>query len=545
MALKYYRYSIDFALALLSSLLLVVSFPKFDLGFLAWIGLLPILIATNGKGLKYTFILWFVCGLFFFGGIFYWTFAIPKYTVLHHSLLGLYLPPYFAFFGLAFGIISKRWGVRPALFAVPFIWVSLEYVRSNLSFVALPWALLAHSQYQYPVIIQIASVTGTYGLSFLIVLVNAAITQIIMGRIALWRGSTGSTNAPRWTRGRLSLPVATAVLLVVVLGYGQIALSGSTERRIIKASVLQGNISQERKVNSRRNAPYIMDRYAQLTRRAALDEPDLIIWPEAATPGFILKDVTLHQRMISIVREMNIYLLVGSSEYAKFTKTLPKDKKARSGNTALFFSPEGKILGQYLKIHLVPFGEYIPLEGIIDWPHFIVSKEGKIYDTPGQEHTLFNLKEAKFGVVICWEHVFADLFRTFVKNGADFMLNITNEGWFGDTAAPYQMLAISVFRAVENRRAIARAANTGISCFIDPHGRITGRVQDNQKKDTFVEGYLTGEIPISDHKTFYTKHGEVFAYICVAIALLMMAISFTKNRVGENESKNHRALLPR
>lgn len=530
MAFKYSRYLIDFALALFSSLLLVASFPKVDLGFLAWIGLLPILIASNGKSLKYSFILWFVCGLFFFGGVFYWTFAIPKYTVLHHSLLGLYLPPYFAFFGLAIGFISKRWGVTPALFAGPFIWVSLEYVRSNLSFMALPWALLAHSQYQYPATIQISSVAGAYGVSFLIVLVNTAVAQMIIGPSPLWRGLAGLKKVAPWTRGSFFLPIATAVLFILALGYGEKTLSGPTERRIIKASVLQGNISQERKANPRRHAPYIMERYADLTRRATLDGPDLIVWPEAATPGFILKDISLHQKMVSTVRESNTYLLVGSSEYAKFTTTLPKEKTMKSGNTALFFSPEGKILGQYLKIHLVPFGEYIPLEGIIDWPHFIVPSEKKLHEAPGEEYTLFNLKKAKFGVVICWEHVFPDLFRTFVQNGADFMLNITNEGWFGDTAAPHQMLAISVFRAVENRRAIARAANTGISCFIDPHGRITGRVQDNQKKDTFIAGYLTGEIPISDYKTFYTKHGEVFVYICIAIALLMMAISLVRGK---------------
>ena len=147
-------------------------------------------------------------------------------------------------------------------------------------------------------------------------------------------------------------------------------------------------------------------------------------------------------------------------------------------------------------------------------------------------------------MVICWEHVFADLFRTFVKNGADFMLNITNEGWFGDTAALYQMLAISVFGEWKIVAPLRVLLNTGVSCFIDPHGRITGRVQDNQKKDTFVEGYLTGEIPISNHKTFYTKHGEVFVYFCIAIALLTVALSLarSRSRAGENESQNRRAL---
>ena len=174
----------------------------------------------------------------------------------------------------------------------------------------------------------------------------------------------------------------------------------------------------------------------------------------------------------------------------------------------------------------MPFGEYIPLEGKIEWPSFILPRGKKYYEIPGKEYTLFNLKEAKFGVVICWEHVFPDLFRTFVKNGADFMLNITNEGWFGDTAAPHQMLAISVFRAVENRCAIARAANTGISCFIDPHGRITGRVQDNQKKDTFVDGYLTQPVYLSEERTFYARRGDLFAYLCLLVSAVMIGASF-------------------
>jgi apolipoprotein N-acyltransferase len=318
------------------------------------------------------------------------------------------------------------------------------------------------------------------------------------------------------------------VLLILVLGYGQIALSGLPETRIIKASVLQGNINQEMKGNPRKHRAYIMEKYADLTRRAASDGPDLIVWPEAATPGFVLSDMDLYSRMVRIIKGVNTYLVVGSSEYPKFSR--PKREFMKSGNTALFYSPEGKILGQYLKIHLVPFWEYIPLEGIIGWPHFIVPSGKNFYEIPGQNYTLFNVKEAKFGVVICWEHVFAEQFRTFVKNGADFMLNITNEGWFGDTAAPHQMLAISVFRAVENHRSIARAANTGISCFIDPHGRITGRVQDHQKKDTFVEGYLTGEIPISRHKTFYTQHGEVFVFFCIAVALLTVVISLARGK---------------
>jgi len=149
-------------------------------------------------------------------------------------------------------------------------------------------------------------------------------------------------------------------------------------------------------------------------------------------------------------------------------------------------------------------------------------------EIPGKEFTLFTMDGIQFGVLICWEVVFPDLFRQFVKNGANVMFNITNEGWFGDTAAPHQMAAINVFRAVENRIAIVRSANTGISCFIDPYGRITGRVLDHKGKDTFVRGHLTQAVPVVSAKTFYTQHGDLFAHGCIAIAIITLLLSMLR-----------------
>jgi len=266
-----------------------------------------------------------------------------------------------------------------------------------------------------------------------------------------------------------------------------------------------------------------MQKYTDLTRKALKDQPQLIVWPEAATPGFVLKHMSLHQQITSLVKEAKTYFLIGSSEYPKFAKSSslnPKD----IGNTALFYTPKGKIVGQYLKIHLVPFGEYVPYEGIIPWPNFIVPKDKGSYGIPGKKFTLFGIDGSKFGVLICWEIVFPELFREFVKNGANFMINVTNEGWFGKTAAPYQMAAVNVFRAVENRIAVARAANTGISCFIDPYGRITGRVKNNDT-DIFVEGYLTQKIPLAYERTFYTINGDIFVYLVLSITILMIAIT--------------------
>ena len=215
----------------------------------------------------------------------------------------------------------------------------------------------------------------------------------------------------------------------------------------------------------------------------------------------------------------------GSSEFSKFSKD--PAVWGKNGNTAIFISSEGKVLGQYLKIRLLPFAEYLPYESTFDWPDFIIPKKKRNWEYPGKEYTLFNLDGAKFGAIICWENAFPDLFRQFVKNGANFMLNLTNEGWFGETAAPYQFLAMCVFRSVENRISMARAANTGISCFIDPYGRITGRVWKNNK-DIFVDGYLTGEIQLSQQRTFYNNYGNMFVYITLTISALFIALSFFK-----------------
>jgi apolipoprotein N-acyltransferase len=195
----------------------------------------------------------------------------------------------------------------------------------------------------------------------------------------------------------------------------------------------------------------------------------------------------------------------------------------------LFFSPEGKVLGQYLKIRLVPFGEYIPCEESIPWPDFIVQRGKRNFDIAGSEATLFQVDGIQFGTLICWEVLFPDLTRNVVKKGADFVINLTNEAWFGSIAFPYQMLSSCVFRAVENRVNLVRCANTGISCFIDPYGRITGRIE-NGGKDIFVSGILTQKILISPPGTFYTNHGDLLVYGCIALLMAIVVWIFLKRK---------------
>lgn len=507
--------------SLLSGVLMVLAFPVYDQWWLAWIGLVPLLIVLSGRSLKQGFFLFFACSVIYFPGIFYWMLEVPGYTLFHHMILGVYLGSYFGAFGLMFCQISKRFGTSSAMFSAPFIWVSLEYIRSNLFFMALPMALLGHSQYENLPMIQIASLTGAYGISFLLVLVNGAIACAIL---TFWRerGTNKFLKSIRLSkRGSIFIIVMAAALTGLTFGYGHLALSKSINEEKIRISVIQGNIGAAKKWD-KKYIDLIMQTYADLSNKAAKESPDLIVWPEAATPGFVLKNTGLLNQMISLIKQTKTHFLIGSCEYPKFQKSPLEQKKA--GNTALFFSPKGKVTGQYLKIRRVPFKEYVPYDGIIPWPRFIVSREAKISIIKGKEFTLFGLNGIKFASVICWETLYPELFRQFVKKGAGLIINIANEGWFGETACPYHFLAANVFRAVENRVSIARATNTGISCFIDPNGRVTGRL------NLYVKGYLTKQISLSKENPLYTTYGDIFAYASLTITFLMVALSFFKNK---------------
>jgi len=511
---------------LVSAVLLVAAFPNVDRPACVWVGLAPLLAVLASRRPAQGFILAYVCGIVFFAGVFSWSFEIPGYRLYHQVVLALVISLYFGIFGLLFSYLSGRLGIVAASLGAPFIWVGLAYARANLPILALPWPQLAHAEYQQLLVIQIAALAGAYGVSFVIVLVNATLAALV--HAALHRNGIGASTDRTIARGGLIL-LTTAALAAVAftLIYGFRVLSRPLPEKTVRLSILQGNIDQEKKGNPRKHAPFIMQRYTELTRLARRDDPDMIVWPEAATPGLVLKHVGLFGQLRALVREEGTYFLIGSSEFPKFDKALLKQR--RPANTALFISPEGKVLGQYLKIRLLPFGEYLPYADHIPWPDFIMPDASKDWEIPGGKTTLFELDGIKFGVIICWENAFPSLFRRFVKKGANFMLNITNEGWFGESAAPYQFLAMSVLRAVENRVSLARAANTGVSCFIDPHGRITGRVRKGGK-DIYVAGYLTQPVHVTEEKTVYTRYGDIFVLINMLVAFGLILLAYRKGR---------------
>ncbi|MEK7293472.1 MAG: apolipoprotein N-acyltransferase, partial [Nitrospirota bacterium] len=303
--------------------------------------------------------------------------------------------------------------------------------------------------------------------------------------------------------------------LLASLAYGQAALSNaarSDDQPSLAIGLIQPNIDQAHKWDQayRRET---LNRYATLTARAAKDA-DLIIWPEAATP-FLFEDEPLYRVEVAVLAHRHgVPLLFGSPALRRYPNGRPYLL-----NSAYLLSPDGQIVGRYDKRHLVPFGEYIPLhssllffldklvEGIGDFEAGTTSTVFTPAVRPGMPH-------AKISVVICYEVIFPDLVREFVAQGATVMATITNDAWFGDSSAPYQHFAMVVFRAVENRIAFARSANTGISGLIDPSGRIM------QATPIFTEQAISGHLPLRQTLTFYTRYGDVFAYACAIITAI-------------------------
>ncbi len=483
-------------LSILSAALLSLSFSSYNFWFLAWCGFIPLFMALENKSLRQVLYISFFCGVIFWSLTVYW---LVHVTLLGLVILILYLAVYFGFFGGIF--YSLRFiPVSIALLFLPASWILLEYLRSYL-FTGFPWALLGFSQYKNLPIIQIADIAGTGGVGFLIILVNLAFYLALRKKLKL----------------RIALVCAAILLAALIYGYfrlnpGTVSLSNE---KSLKISVIQGNIPQHLKWN-KQSADFILKRYQELTSQAAIqDKPELIIWPEASVPGLLYQDREEFYQVFSLANQLKINLLVGAVSRID----------ENYFNSALLISPAGVLSAIYHKLHLVPFGEYIPLKKTFPFLE-TVAPIGDIQ--PGREFTIFR-QPANFGVLICFEDLFPKLSREFVKRGAKFLVNITNDAWYKKTSAPYQHFAASVFRSVENRIYLARSANTGISGFIDPQGRILGVVQDSLDKEIFVQGYSSQSIDlVSGKRTVYNRYGDFFVFLCLLFNISVVIFFLVK-----------------
>lgn len=501
-----------------SGILLAAGFPGVDLSLAVWIGFVPLMLAIVDLGPGYGYLLSHLTGMVFIACVFDWILVVPGYTWLHHSLLIVYLGSYFGVLGLLCCFISRKSGPLTALFAAPFIWVALEYMRSSFIFLALPWGLLAHTQYRMPFVIQIASLTGAWGISFLIVMVNSAAAALLLS----FRKIRKAVERPA-PATLLLIPSIAFAMTAFALIYGYLRCSEPIKGNSYKLALVQGDIEQNKKWD-RKYAKSIMEIYTRLSLEAAKSEPAMIVWPEASTPRAILHDARLYRDILLLAKTTGTPLLLGSTHPQKFKRAGAKNLKF--ANSAFLVPPDssGLINQKYDKIRLFPFGEYLPYSNIIPWASINVPELTNYQ--PGRDYTVFKYEPLRFSVTICWENLFPDLVRHFVKNGAEFIVNITNEAWFGKSTAPYQFLSMGVFRAVENRVYVVRCANTGISCFIDPKGHIASRVKDDKGSDVFVRGVLTDTVIPLDYKTVYTLYGDWFVWLCVAGSLIFLFLAF-------------------
>jgi len=510
-----------------SAVLLKGSFPPYDLGFLVWFGLAPFLFALRQStplicaSLSFLFG-WMLC-IF---GPFSWFAGLPKITNAIFTIGSFTFSVYFLVFGVLYRLLSRKLGSW-LLWGAPFLWVTVEYIRANLFFLAFPFNLLGHSQYRYLPIIQIASITGVYGVSFLLVLVNQFLSQL-PDLFFHQRKIPDKVGNPTPHTIAFFQFLAVAFLLIITLVYGFRTLATQDYERTIRIALIQANVVVREKMSARDQAKHL-HAYELLTKEAVKFAPDLVVWPSTSLPAPPSFSRVVKRTIRRITSESGTHLLVGGAGGAKFGPR--QDGYLPYSNSEFLISPSGRVVGQYNKIRLVPFNEYLPLQEYVTWPQWFTNL-GESF-TAGSEMTLFEVSGARFGTLICFENMFPDLFRRFVKQGADFMVSVTNEAFCGDSPCPYQTLSSNVFRAVENQVAIARAATTGVSAFIAPTGEIVARIRDQKTgNDLFVPGFLVQPLPLSTSNTFYTVYGDVFAYVSAFFAVLLLLGPFIKTHLG-------------
>ena len=512
-------HKLNFFLAASSGFLLTLSFPRFDISWLAWFAFIPLFVALRNLSLKNGFYLGLFTGLVHYLSLVYWlahTMSAYGHLPFYVSIPVLFLLSfYLAFYIALFSMAVTRLCSSPLslLFIPPLIWVSLEYVRSFL-FTGFPWELMGYTQFNMLNIIQISDLFGVYGVSFAIVLSNAVAFLIYLCLMDKnWQGKRVQTK----------LAVGAMTALVVILGavfiYGKwrinnihklVAMSPSS-----KVTIVQGNIDQAKKWDPAFQKSSTM-KYIHLSSLSKDLQPDLVVWPETATPFYFMHDTELSKLVLAGIHEIGTDFLIGSPAF-----TL-KNNKIEYYNSAFLVDAVGNVNGRYDKTHLVPFGEYVPMK---KWLPFVSKMVEGVGDFDiGEKGQTIRWQKSSIGIQICYEIIFPALSRAMVQNHASLLVNITNDAWYGRSSAPYQHFSMSVFRAVENRRSLVRAANTGISGFIEPSGSVIETTQ------IFKDAVITQKVPILQVETLYSRFGDVFAMACLGLSVFFILLRLLKFR---------------
>lgn len=499
-------------LSVVSGCLLFSAFPPLNWFVVGWIALVPFIFALKGKSVKESFLLGFVFFAVFFSMHIFWLHrvTVPGMIVLVSVL---------SVFGGLFGIATRYvLSYSLDLLLLPFVWVILEYLRGRV-LTGFPWGSLSLSQWNNLKMIQIADLTGAWGVSFLMVMTSCALFAILSR-----------------SKKAVSYFAVCIFFLAVSYSYGTWRIDNKEffMEKGPEVRLVQGNIPQHVKWDDV-YAEEIIKKHVELSYpEKTLSSPDLVIWPETAYPYLV--DGPSLGHLSAIAKKIGAGFMTG----AVF------EQDSYHHNSALQFSSDGEFERVYHKLHLVPFGEYVPLEDKIGFLRDYIDKPMGDFKA-GEDYTIFDLRTQskhshgasgalvrevnfyKFAVLICIEDIFPYIGRTFRKKGADFLVNITNDAWFGRSAAAWQHLSSSVLRAVENRTSVVRAANTGISAFIDPMGEIHSiLIRDGEA--IFVEGAIQDRVRISRTGSFYSEYGEVFVLFCLVMILLTLAVESKKLR---------------
>ncbi len=492
----------------------------------AWFALLPLLWAIltpanteRPRASRRAFLLAYLCGFLWYCGNCYWVRdtmerygdmppMAPTLLLIGFSLvLGLY----FALFGLAVMLVRRASGSSlPALAAAPVLWAALELAAARIT--SVPWDQLGYSQVDNALVNQFAPWTGVYGISFVLVVMNALFTGALVlaarrqrlisgciGLVLLLLGSAGLLMKPP-----LAPTSATAVLIQPNLDVGSdnVWAGAEWERRMAEFT----RLAEEECKSYIAGIPQTGAPTMAMDCPSAPTHPDLVAWPESPAP-FFEPDVRFQNALISIARTTGSPLVVGSigADYSA------AEQQWRNYNSALVVGADGARIGRYDKIHLVPFGEYVPFKDLLFFARKLTGRVSEF--TRGNEREVFRLNGHRFGVFICYEAVFADEVRQFTRLGAQVLVNVSDDGWYGDTSAPWQHLNMARMRALENRRWLLRDTNNGVTAAIDPYGRVRQSIPRHQ-----VDA-LPAKFGFRDDITFYAAHGDVFAWVCAILSI--------------------------
>ena len=513
-------------LVLVSSLLQILLFPVAGplpvwRAALAWFALAPLLAALlpaeRAWKLRDAAVLGYAAGVLWYMGTCYWIYqtmhqygglsAAMAYVVVF--LFCLYLGLYHALFAVLIALVRRGFGLSAALLAAPFLWIGVELARARVT--SFPWNLLGYSQVDNSVLTQLAPMAGVYGLSFVLVAVNAAIACALVlpkRRVAAVTAVAGALvatvlqNVGTWNRPEPMVGTHKAVLMQPNLSVGV----GSDEG--IRADALSLQL-------------------ARLTLQASLLDQrptSIALWPESPSP-FQTNRADFTAAASFVAKEMRAPLIAGA---VGIVPGAANGRLEHVYNSAALFTPQPGLTARYDKIHLVPFGEFVPYASLFKFAGGLTQAVGT-FDR-GESRTPLAAEGRSYGVFLCYESIFGDEVRQFVANGAQVLVNLSDDGWYGDTSAPFQHINMARMRAVENRRWLLRDTNNGITAAIDPNGRVVERMERH------IRGATAFRFDYREDLTFYTLHGDVFAYVCTLLGLL--AVCFAAVRpAGEGQAQ--------